>query len=157
MTTGSPMRATQWGAVPLYCDVPSGETSVAGQPAGETMQPAAEMPGDCTPGHSVLRVAAAMRTPLPSRFRTFFSPCAVSHPATGRTAPLALAAPAAMRPPIHAHTNATLNPLRIRTHLPRAEIACEVSCPRPLGRKRPADQAITLPRASAQELSPGDR
>src|SRR3954452_25175761 len=121
------------------------------------MQPAAEMPGDCTPGHSVLRVAAAMWTPLPSRFRTFLSTFAVYHPATGRTDPLALAVAAAMRPPIHAHTNATLNPLRIRTHLPRAEITCDVSCPRPLGRKRPAEQAMTLSRSSAQELSPRDR
>src|SRR3954451_20158909 len=121
------------------------------------MQPAAEMPGDCTPGHSVFSVAAAMRTPLPSRFRTFLSTFAVYHPARGRTDPLALAVPAAMRPLIHAHTNAMLNPLRIRTHLPRAEIACDVSCPRPLGRKRPPDQALTLPRALAQELSQGDR
>src|SRR3954447_13448554 len=105
------------------------------------MQPAAEMPGDCTPGHSVLRVAAAMRTPLPSRFRTFLSTFAVYHPATGRTDPLALPPRAARSPPIHAHTNATLNPLRIRTHLPRAEIACDVSCPHPPGRKRRADQA----------------
>src|SRR4051812_26131544 len=108
------------------------------------MQPAAEMPGDCTPGHSVFRAAAAMRTPLPSRFRTFLSTFAVYHPATGRTDPLALAVPAATSPPIHAHTNATLNPLRIRPHLPRAEITCDGSCPRPLGCKRPADQAITL-------------
>src|SRR3954465_5514849 len=107
------------------------------------MQPAAAMPGDCTPGHSVFRVAAAMCTPLPSRFRTFLSTFAVYHPATGRTDPLALAAAAAMRPPIHAHTNATLNPLGIRTHLPRAEITCDVSCPRPLGRKRRSHRAIT--------------
>src|SRR3954462_6562210 len=87
MTTGSPMRATQGGAVPMDCDVPSGKTELAVQPAGETMQPAAEMPGDCTPGHSVLRVAAAMRTPLPSRFRTLLSTFAVDHPAPGRTHP----------------------------------------------------------------------
>src|SRR3954470_4494188 len=116
------------------------------------MQPAAEMPGDCTPGHSVLRVAAAMRTPLPSRFRTFLSTFAVYHPATGRTDPLALAAPPAMSPPIHAHTNATLNPLRIRTHLPRAEIACDVSCPHPPGRKRRADQASRSRSSSARVI-----
>src|SRR3954454_1150324 len=118
MTTGSPMRSTQWRAVPMYCDAASVKTELAGQPAGETMQPAAEMPGDCTPGHSVFRVAAAMRTPLPLRLETFLSTFRVYHPPAGRTAPLALAAAAATSPPIHAHTNATLNPLRIRPHLP---------------------------------------
>src|SRR4051794_18411423 len=120
------------------------------------MQPAAEMPGDCTPGHSVLRVAAAMRTPLPSRFRTFLSTFAVYHPATGRTDPLALAVPAATSPPIHAHTNATLNSLRIRTHLPRAEITCDVPCPHSLGRKRRRGSRVD-PQGPADPHSPTRR
>src|SRR5215210_2891470 len=53
IVTGWPVRSTQWRAVPMYFEVPSVKMKFAVQPYGATMQPAAETPGDATPGHSV--------------------------------------------------------------------------------------------------------
>src|SRR3954452_20568350 len=110
ITTGWPMLSTQWRAVPMYCDVPSVKMKFAVQPYGETMQPAAEMPGDCTPGQSVLSAAAGMWTPLPSRFMTFFWTLAVYQGPVARTGaetPAAMAVPVQARPRTHANTAAT--------------------------------------------------
>src|SRR5215211_2688852 len=96
------------------------------------MQPAAEIPGDCTPGHSVFSASAATCTPLPWRFMTFLSTLAVYHSAAGRTVPLppdATAVAAPVSPTTHAHTNATLNPLRILNLLPSCRDACGFPAP----------------------------
>src|SRR4051794_21347151 len=89
------------------------------QPYGATMQPAAEMPGDCTPGQSVLSVDAGMRTPLPSRLRTFLWTLAVYQGAVARAGaatPAAMAVPVQARPRTDANTTATPQLLRIRTY-----------------------------------------
>src|SRR3954452_20103895 len=54
IVTSSPIAFTQWRAVPTYCEPPDAKMKFAVQPAGATMQPAAETPAPCTPGHSVL-------------------------------------------------------------------------------------------------------
>src|SRR6476620_10749983 len=56
--TSWPMRSVQWRAVPTYCEEPSVKMKFAVQPYGATMQPAAETPAVCTPGHSVLSVSS---------------------------------------------------------------------------------------------------
>jgi hypothetical protein len=68
-----PMRSTQWRAVPTYREEPSVKMKLAVHPAGATMQPAADTPGDCTPGHSVLSAANGMLTPFAPFLESFFS------------------------------------------------------------------------------------
>src|SRR3954454_10548984 len=58
IVTSCPMRSVQWRGGPVYCGPPSVNTKFAVQPYGATMQPAAETPGVCTPGHSVLSVSS---------------------------------------------------------------------------------------------------
>src|ERR671920_2189424 len=59
IVTSCPTRSVQWRAVPTYCEEPSVKMKFAVQPYGATMQPPAETPGFCTPGHSVLSASAA--------------------------------------------------------------------------------------------------
>src|SRR5215212_8079095 len=71
IVTSCPMRSVQCRAVPMYLDDPSVNTKFAVQPYGATMQPAAETPAVCTPGHSVLSASSPTRTPVAPALTTF--------------------------------------------------------------------------------------
>ena len=88
------MLSTQWRAVPTYCEEPSVKMKFAVQPAGATMQPPAETPGLCTPGHSVLSAASGMLTPFAPFLASFFSMLGFMNFAGARVGPLAAATPA---------------------------------------------------------------
>src|SRR4029453_4630254 len=58
IVTAWPLLSPQWRAVPTSCEAPSVKMKFAVQPYGATIQPPAETPGLCTPGHSVLSAAS---------------------------------------------------------------------------------------------------
>ena len=64
IATSSPMLFTQWRAVPTYWVPPEAKMKFAVQPAGATMQPAAETPAPCTPGHSMLSRSSPTAMPV---------------------------------------------------------------------------------------------
>src|SRR5215210_5161709 len=94
IVTSCPTRAVQWRAVPTYCEEPSVKMKFAVQPYGATMQPPAETPGLCTPGHSVLSASAGTLTPFAPFLESFFSILGFMNFAGARVGPLAVAIPA---------------------------------------------------------------
>src|SRR5215218_9031629 len=96
------------------------------QPYGATMQPPAETPGLCTPGHSVLSAAAAtVAVPWSASWALTEE---VRNLAGGLTRSLADAVPAVTEARTHAHAIATVGLKRIR-FLPRTN-GCEGGAPR---------------------------
>src|SRR3954449_11437688 len=83
------------------------------QPYGATMQPPAETPGDCTPGHSALSAASGTDTPFAPFLESFFSMLGFMNFAGSRTGPLAEATPARAMTNAHASASAMLGLKRI--------------------------------------------
>src|SRR4051794_23031838 len=113
IVTSWPMRSTQWRAVPTYCETPSVKMKFAVQPYGATMQPPADTPGDCTPGHSVLSAASGIVTPFAPFLESFFSMLGFMNGAGARVGPLADAIPARAMVSAHASASTTLGLKRI--------------------------------------------
>ena len=82
------------------------------QPYGATMQPPAETPGFCTPGHSVLRAASGMLTPFAPFLESFFSMLGFMNFAGARPS-LAAAVPVMATTSAHASASTTLGLKRI--------------------------------------------
>src|SRR5215213_3521476 len=77
------------------------------------MQPPADTPGDCTPGHSVLSAASGTCTPFAPFLESFVSMLGFMNFAGGRVGPLAVAPPAMAMTSAHASATATLGLKRI--------------------------------------------
>src|SRR5215208_829962 len=104
IVTSWPRLSTQWRAVPTYCEAPSVKMKFAVQPYGATMQPPAETPGLCTPGHSVLSAASGSDTPFAPFLASFFSMFCFMNLAGARVGPLAVATPAVVMTSANAST-----------------------------------------------------
>src|SRR3954470_6405882 len=76
------------------------------------MQPPAETPGFCTPGHSVLSAASGTLTPFAPFLESFFSIWGFMNLAGGRT-PSADATAAIASASVHASASTTLGLMRI--------------------------------------------
>src|SRR5215213_5270424 len=112
IVTSWPRLSTQWRAVPTYFEPPSVKMKFAVQPYGATMQPPAETPGLCTPGHSVLSASAG--TVAVPFCASWVLTEEVRNLAGGRTRSLADAVPARESAKAHAHASARIGLKRIR-------------------------------------------
>src|SRR3954471_3990306 len=88
MVNSCPTASVEWRAVPTYFDVPSVKMKLAVQPYGATMQPPAETPGFCTPGHSVFSASSPTLTPWAPLVWSFCTTVLVRNFALGRTGAL---------------------------------------------------------------------